>query len=1329
MNDQLSPVKRAILEIRELKAKIERIEHDAAEPIAVVGIGCRFPGSDGPEAYWQLLRNGVDAIGEVPKERWDVDAFYDPDPDAPGKIYTRHGGFLDCVDQFDAAFFGISPREAVHLDPQQRLLLEVAWESLEHAAISPERLVGSKTGVFVGVCTNEYASLHLNGAESVNAYFGTGNSASVAAGRLSYFFGWQGPSLAIDTACSSSLVAVHLAINSLRRHECEMALAGGVNVMLRPETTVNFCRARMLAPDGRCKTFDAAADGYSRGEGAGVVILKRLSRARADGDRVLAVLLGSSVNQDGRTGGLTVPNGAAQQALLREALANAGVPPVDVQYVEAHGTGTALGDPIEVHSLRAVLAAGRQSSHPLVIGSVKTNVGHLEGAAGIAGLTKAVLAVHHREIPQHLHFRQLNPQIDVQGAPIQIASERRPWPSASRRVAGVSSFGFSGTNAHVVLAEAPDAQDDSGIAPIVGGSELFVLSARTSSALRVVATRLADYLERPVTVSLADVAFTLAAGRAHLATRAAFIAKERPELIAQLRAFSEEQSAAVATGELLSRDPQPPVLAFTDSDASEPARLSAMRTANAAFARACDDVIAQLEPPFGNEWAVAMRSACLRSADERDRQLAGFIYRQALGVTLASWGAEPSAVSGCGTGAYVAAALAGAMSVADAARLLVGTMPITAVASRAPHTPIVSARDGAAISQSVLMPWLVQERDHGTVRIARFEAPVIEIGSAPASQVWSDLLARLAAAYCAGVPVSWPVFYAGQERRRLALPGYPFERERYWVAERVASREILAPNREIATPSPVTDQDAPLSLATVRDSILNGLDRELSTAGFDVFANAIGDLEALATAYIVAAIAALGWRESTGDRLDPDDLARRLGVVPSQRALFRRMLSFLAADGTLREDGSGYVVQGPLAVVDAEAVRTRFAEKYPSSIHEMTLVSRCGTLLAAVLQGRKQPLEVLFPGGSAETVEHVYAKSPIARFYQEIAARCVREMVQTVSPSSQLRVLEIGAGTGATTAAILPALAGVKSRYVYSDLSSLFLHRAAEKFRGQGSIDYCLYDVERPAGEQSLPFREFDLIIAANVLHATSDVRQSMTRIHELLAPGGVVMLLEATRPRRWLDLTFGMTEGWWKFADHSLRPSNPLLSRESWVSVLTDCGFDDVMAIAGKDAPDHPAVFVGRRRTPATRPQPGPSFVERFKDSLPGEQDDLLVEFVREHLRAVLRLPETAVIHRRQRLVDMGVDSLMVLEFRNRVESDLGWKDVLSATLVFDHPTIESLAAFLKTNIATPATALRSEVAKDAAVVAVSESDLAALAELSDADVMELLQKKLETL
>ena len=496
------------------------------EPIAIIGIGCRFPGAEGPSAFWRMLCDGVDAVTEAPQNRWDAEA--------SASITSRSGGFLDGVDQFDAQFFGISAREAARMDPQQRLLLEVAWEAVEDAGQVPEKLAGSRTGVFTGVSTNEYQHLTLSRPELIDAYSGTGTSMSIAANRLSYVFDFRGPSMSVDTACSSSLVAIHMACRSLRDGESTLALAGGVNVMLTPGPSVNFSKAGVLAADGRCKTFDAAADGWVRGEGAGMVVLKPLSRALADGDPIYAVIRGSAMNQDGRTNGLMAPSRRSQQEVVAEAYRRAGLSPGAVQYVETQGLGTLLGDAIEAEALGAVVAEGRAADEPCVIGSVKTNIGHLEAAAGVAGIIKVALSLRHRTIPPTLNFTQPNPNIPFDTLPLRVAERLMPWPDSGRAVAGVSAFGFGGTNAHVVLAEAPqvrvaEAVDDTTSDHV----EVLPLSARSPEALAELASRYeAAFADG---APLADLCYTAGARRAHHDHRLAAVGRSRDELCAACR--------------------------------------------------------------------------------------------------------------------------------------------------------------------------------------------------------------------------------------------------------------------------------------------------------------------------------------------------------------------------------------------------------------------------------------------------------------------------------------------------------------------------------------------------------------------------------------------------------------------------------------------------------------------------------------------------------------------------------------------------------------------------------------------------------------------------
>ncbi|NEO71399.1 polyketide synthase, partial [Moorena sp. SIO3H5] len=506
--EKLSASKQVLLALKEAKTRIEGLEYAKTEPIAVVGMACRFPGgADNPQKLWQLLSGGVDAITEIPPKRWKVDKYYDPNPETPGKMYTRFGGFLhENIEQFDPLFFGISEREAVSIDPQHRLLLEVSWEALENAGYIPHRLDNSLTGVFVGITNCEYDAIARKATETnVAPYAITGLPLNAAAGRLSYTLGLTGPSMAIDTACSSSLVAIHQACQSLRLQECQMALAGGVNLWLLPEGFISTCQAKMSSADGRCKTFDEEAEGTAWGEGCGILVLKRLSDAEAAKDNILAVIRGSAVNQDGPSSGFTVPNSSSQQQVIRQALKMAKVKPSQVSYIEAHGTATSLGDPIELRSLGAVFAEERSAQDPLMIGSIKTNIGHLASAAGISGVIKVILQIQHRQIVPHLHLKNPTRKFDWNNSPIVVATQGTTWEVKDRsRIAGVSSFGASGTNAHVILEEAPAQVKSSGDIP-ERPLHILSLSAKTPPALTELIKDYQQHLETNKEDSLADI--------------------------------------------------------------------------------------------------------------------------------------------------------------------------------------------------------------------------------------------------------------------------------------------------------------------------------------------------------------------------------------------------------------------------------------------------------------------------------------------------------------------------------------------------------------------------------------------------------------------------------------------------------------------------------------------------------------------------------------------------------------------------------------------------------------------------------------------------------
>ncbi|MEM1290506.1 MAG: SDR family NAD(P)-dependent oxidoreductase [Cyanobacteria bacterium P01_H01_bin.162] len=719
-NNYRDLLREATLQLRSLRSELDTIRQQQTEPIAIVGMACRFPGgANSPEAYWELLRQGMDAITDIPEQRWDVAAHYDPDAEAPGKMYTRFGGFIDQVDQFDPQFFGISPREARSLDPQQRLLLEVSYTALENAGQPPFDLRGTRTGVFVGVSFDDYAQLSVRSGDltRIDAHSSLGNTRSIVAGRLAYTFGLQGPTMQLDTTCSSSLLAVHLACQSLRNGEANLALAGGVNLMLTPEPTIGFCKLKALAPDGRCKTFDAAADGYGRGEGCGVVVLKRLSDAIDNQDPILAVVRGSAVNHDGMSNGLTAPNGKAQESVLREAIANARIKPEQVQYVEVHGTGTRLGDPIEVLALNQVMG---QRSSPLLIGSAKTNIGHLESAAGVAGLIKVILSLQHQQIPPHLHLQTPNPYIPWNQLAVAVPTELTPWPATTEsRLAGISSFGMSGTNVHLVLEEAPEDEfailceqsaalqkdafkishpdREAFIGAAINQRPLHVLplSARSDGALRQLIERYHDWLEAGITATLPDICFSAGVGRSHFNHRLALVAADLPQLRQQLKRYLNSGSTPAKTATGPSQSHRKIAFLFTGQGSQYPHMGRELYDTEPVFRQVIDqcaeilaaegvDLLNVLYGEMGNrEQGVGNREQGVRNREAgpstnneslihqtQFTQPALFALEYALAQLWLAWGVEPDGVMGHSIGEYVAACLAGVFSLEDGLRLV-----------------------------------------------------------------------------------------------------------------------------------------------------------------------------------------------------------------------------------------------------------------------------------------------------------------------------------------------------------------------------------------------------------------------------------------------------------------------------------------------------------------------------------------------------------------------------------------------------------------------------------------------------------------------------------
>jgi acyl transferase domain-containing protein/NADPH:quinone reductase-like Zn-dependent oxidoreductase len=1587
----MTPLKRAFLALEDAQARLQAAESASREPLAVIGVGCRVPGDvDGPDALWALMRDGQDAIGPIPADRWDADALYDPDPEKPGRIATRAGGFLRRVDLFDPGFFAIAPREAQGMDPQQRLLLEVAWEALEHAGQAPDRLEHSATGVYVGLCSSDYTYLQLGAGDPslLDAHFTSGIAHSVASGRISYLLGLQGPSLTIDTACSSSLVAIHQACQALRNRECRMALAGGVNLILSPDLFIALSHARFLAPDGRCKTFDAAADGFSRGEGCGMVVLKRLSDAQADGDRILAVIRSSAVNQDGPSSGLTAPNGPAQEAVIREAISRAGITPAQVGYVEAHGTGTQLGDPLEVQALGAVFG-DRGQAPPLWLGSVKTNLGHLEAAAGVTGLIKVVLALRNRQLPAHLHFRNPSPHIPWADLPLRVPTRLTPWePIDGRRIGGVSSFGFSGTNAHVILEEAPLAPPAAAPAPGRGAS-LVTLSARDERALAELAARHAAALAGQPGADLADVAFTANAGRAQLAQRAAVLAHSTAGLRDSLLALAEGRPGeGTRTSRLARRDPPRIAFLFTGQGAQYAGMARGLYAAAPVFREVLDRCAEALGPHLPRpllDVIFAPPDQAGAIDETAFTQPALFSVEVALAELWRSWGVVPSVVMGHSIGEYAAAHLAGVLSLDDALRLvavrgrLMQSLPSggamaaifapeeRVLAALAPHRAWVALAAVNGPAQAVIsgraaevesigrelgaqgvrvQPLPVShafhsplvdpildafEREAAAVRFAsprlrlisnltgRLADPaqvtqarywrrhvreavafgsglralgelrpdfVVEVGPHPtllsfASATlgadapallpslrkgrpdWEQMQDTLGALYLGGVEVDWRGVGRGAPRRIVDLPTYPFQRERFWFQarpgasahaprgrstghpllgtrlrgagsettyeaslgadspdfvrqHRVLDRVVLpatayleallaaghdrlatehvavedvtlqeamlleddgatrtvqlvcAPVRDGAVavtlsslaegsddaepwtvhatatlrPAPVSTagagtlaeararcrEEAPVAghyagfarrglafgdgfqvvrrlwrgesealgeielgpdlageaaayrvhpvlldgclqtlaaalpsdaedslylpmgigryvnhraagtrctshavvapgggsartaavlvfdadgalVAEVRQVQLKRVSRDalsrlgdrwlddalyetawralpgqaVSDASLPALAKAGGDaleglrrlagleaydaflpaLEGLCVEYVQQAMSRLGWAPAPGEPVREDSLAERLRVAPRHRRLFRRLLAILVEAGWLSRGPAGLAVVRPWGDVAPQGGLARLRARFPSGEAELEMTGRTGAELCEALRGERDPMQLLFPGGSLDTAVRLYRDSPTARLFNGLVAEVVAAEARARAGGRPLRILEIGGGTGGSTAHVAPRLPTHGVEYVFTDVGPLFVARAREHLGpAHPFMRFQVLDLERDPEPQGLATASFDLVIASNVVHATTDLSASLGRIRRLLAPGGLLAMLEVTAPQRWFDLTVGLTDGWWAFSDLSLRPDYPTLPRDRWLGLLSDCGFDSATAL-----------------------------------------------------------------------------------------------------------------------------------------------------------------------
>ncbi|MGD1805492.1 type I polyketide synthase [Dapis sp. BLCC M126] len=875
---QLSSQQRLLLKIKQATAKLHEVETAATEPIAIIGIGCRFPGGvDSPDAYWKFLQEAKDVRTEIPRNRWDIDRYYDPDPDIPDKIYVRQGYFLQQpIDKFDPAFFGISGVEAAKMEPSQRLLLEVTWEALENAGISPRSLKKTDTGVYIGQMNNDYGIIGTSSQSDKlpDFYLGIGTAMSMSAGRVAYILGLQGPALFLDTSCSSSLVALHLACQSLRSRESNMALVGGVNLMLAPNSTYALCQGKALSPDSRCKTFDASADGFARGEGCGMVVLKRLRDATADNDRILALVKGSAVNHDGPSSGLTVPNQQAQKKVIRQALKNAKLEPLQIDYVECHGTGTSLGDPLEVRAIDEVYCQDRTKEQLLILGAVKSNIGHLEGAAGIAGLIKVVLALQNQEIPANLHFNQPNPQIDWDKMPLKVPTTAFPWKQQGekRRLAGISGFGMSGTNAHVILEEAPvqvesekskRKSEDVLERPL----HLLTLSAKTEKALQELASNYENYLKTHPESELADICYTANTGRNHFNHRLAVFASNQQELLEKLRQQKqEEEVAGIFSGKLPHNIAIPKIaFIFTGKNPQYLNMGQQLYESQPTFRQALDKCDRILRPELENSLleVLAHKKPQKSSSDLLDQstysQPALFSIEYALFELWQSWGIKPDVLLGQNVGEYVAACVAGVFSLEEALKLIAtrgrlmqqqknsGIIIDTELKTIAqeitysqPQIPLISNVTGKKLGNEITsaeywlthlwesIPWtqsieaLNQEGYEIFLEIGRCRSLVSNIPQesklvlSPQTE-WEEILETVAQLYIKGVNVDWSGFDKDYIRKKVTLPTYPFQRERYWIE-----------TSEKDSPTSISENNSSLIVNLLNQGDIEGLIQELN---------------------------------------------------------------------------------------------------------------------------------------------------------------------------------------------------------------------------------------------------------------------------------------------------------------------------------------------------------------------------------------------------------------------------------------------------------------------------------------------------------------------
>ncbi len=1385
--------------------------------VAIIGIGCRFPGANDYNEFWNNLESGTNSVTEVPSDRWEIDKFYSPNSQDANKTISKWGGYIKDADKFDARFFDISPREAIKMDPQQRLMLELTWSCIEDAGYSPSKLFGRNIGVFTGVFNLDYKELQVMYGEQVEGHTSTGTSTCMIPNRISYFFDFHGPSVPVDTACSASLVAMHQAINSLKENECEMALVGGVSVLCTPTIYISFSKMRMLSPQGKCQTFDAKADGYVRGEGAGVILLKPLAQAIKDKDRIYGVVKGSAVNHGGNARTLTYPNPDAQAKVIRDAYIKADASPDTVSYIEAHGTGTPVGDAIEIKGLQQAFTQLYQeyglspSQKPYCgLGTVKTNIGHLESAAGIAGVIKVLLAMKHKKLPKIINHQELNPRIKLEGSPFYIVEKNQDWQPLQTKTgeplprrASVSSFGFGGVNAHVVLEEAP------ALYPIESKVErprhILTLSGKNEQALMELAQAYEVFLQSQLEANLANICFTANTGRTHFDRRLCLSAESISELCEKLKTFSTGEETTGMVEEKAIDKSSKIALMFTGQGSqyvgmgyelyqTQPTFRQALQRCEEILLPYLDLPLLKVLYPEPGETSPLNETAYT--------QPALFAIEYALAQLWLSWGIKPQAVMGHSVGEYVAACVAGVFSLEDGLKLiahrgrLMQALPqngamvsiladvnrvkaaiesygekVSIAAFNGPESVVISGEKQAmeeivaqlsaesiktkqlqvshAFHSHLMSPMLAEFEQvarqitynkpqldiisnlTGEIATQEIETPeywcqhirqpvkfaggmetivkhgyevFVECGAKPfllgmgrqcvdenlgiwlpslrsGLGDWQQMLESLAQLYVQGIDIDWSKFDRDYERRKVELPTYAFQRERYWLERTDKSPVLQYSSQKFSVedlPQPAEIRDRLLPLVTKFQP-----QEELTT-----------QLEALSVNYILNAWQEMGGDFSLGQQFTKSFLMEKLGVISQHQKLLERLLEILGEIGILKQEGEKWEIIALPDIPSPEEHYQMLLAQYPQIQGELTMLQRCGSKLAEVLQGTCNPLYLLFPEGNLTTAAKLYQDALTFSDMNTLMQKVILDFLQHLPQGRKVRILEIGAGTGGTTSYILPHLNPLQTEYVFTDVGALFTVQAQEKFKEYPFVEYQVLDIEQAPEAQGFDLHKYDLILGANVIHATKELNVSLQNIQQLLTSGGMLVLLEGTERRRWIDLIFGLLEGWWRFSDRHLRPDYPLLQPEQWVELLKQNGFKESVTLGSNHENLFPqAVIVAQASeqiiesssTSENKKVVQKSVVKRQRknssvskaqiiNAIPEERQALLETYLLQELTNILQVPANSL--NSQHSLASLLDSLMGFELKHLIETNLGI--VLPISKFFEVGSIAQLATLL---------------------------------------------------